>query len=126
MKREAEITRVETPVPRAATLKEEHRQMAMQRFGVLRPHLEEDIPLARAAHNAGVALRTAQRWLTRYRDCGLAGLARTIRGDAGVRRAPIELVSLIEGMALKKPRSSAAAVHRRIGKIAAEQGWPVP
>lgn len=126
MKREAEITRAETPVPRAATLKEGQRQLAMQRFGVLRPHLEEDTPLARAAQDAGIPLRTAQRWLARYRDCGLAGLARTIRGDAGVRRAPIELVSFIEGMALKKPRSSAAAVHRRIGKIAAAQGWPVP
>lgn len=29
-------------------------------------------------------------------------------------------------MALKKPRSSAAAVHRRIAKIAVAQGWAVP
>lgn len=61
MKREAEKMRAETPVPRAATLEEGQRQLAMQRFGVLRSHLEEDIPLARAAQDAGVALRTAQR-----------------------------------------------------------------
>lgn len=53
--------RAETPVPWAATLEEGQRQLAMQRFGVLRSHLEEDIPLARAAQDAGVALRMAQR-----------------------------------------------------------------
>jgi putative transposase len=118
--------RDQTSVPRAATLNEGQRLLAMKRFGVLRPHLEEEISLARAAQDAGIALRTAQRWLTLYQECGLAGLARKVRGDAGVRRAPAELVSLIEGMALKKPRASAAAIHRRIGKIAAAQGWRAP
>lgn len=98
----------------------------MKRFDVLRPHLEEEVSLPLAAQDAGVALRTAQRWLARYRESGLAGLARTARGDAGARRVTIELVSLIEGMALKKPRSSTAAIHRRISKIAAGQGWGVP
>ena len=125
MNGEAEITRDQTPA-RAATLNEEQRQAAMKRFGVLRPHLEDEVPLALAAQDAGVALRTAQRWLARYREYGLAGLARPVRGDAGARRAPTELVALIEGMALKKPRASIAGIHRRIAKIAAAQGWRVP
>lgn len=124
--REAEITRDQAPAANAATLNEERRQVAMERFGVLRPYLEEEVPLLLAAQNVGVALRTAQRWLARYREHGLAGLARTVRCDAGARRAPAELVSLVEGMALKKPRSSAAVIHRRIGKIAAAEGWRVP
>jgi putative transposase len=37
------------------------------RFVMLRPHLDEGVPLARAATEAGVPLRTAQRWLARYR-----------------------------------------------------------
>jgi len=48
------------------------REQAMARFAVLRPHLEDGVPLARAAGEAGVAARTAQRWLARYRACGLA------------------------------------------------------
>lgn len=123
---EAEIARNEIPAPTAATLNDEQRQLAMAHFGALRPHLEEEVPLARAAQDAGIALRTAQRWLARYRERGLTGLVRTARGDAGARREPTELVALIEGMALKKPRASAAAIHRRVAKIAAAQGWRVP
>ena len=39
---------------------------------------------------------------------------------------PADLVALIEGMALKPPRSSAAAIHRRIGPVAEVRGWRVP
>jgi hypothetical protein len=55
-------------------------------------------PLTRAATEAGVPLRTAQRWLARYRQNGSTGLARLIRRDGGRRRSPSELVALIEGM----------------------------
>jgi putative transposase len=98
----------------------------MARFAVRQPHLEKDVPLTRAAANAGVSLRTAQRWLTRYRRHGLAGLARPVRCDAGGHRAPADLVRLIEGMGLKKPRSSAAAIHRRVGDVATAPGWRPP
>jgi putative transposase len=92
-----------------AALDEEGRARVMARFAVLRPHLEEGVPLTRAAGQAGVSPRTAQRWLARYHRDGLAGLARSVRGDAGAHRAPPELVALIEGLGLKRPRSSAAA-----------------
>ena len=62
--------------PVAAVLTEEQRKFAMERFAVIRPHLEEDVPLAQAAQHAGVALRTAERWLSLYRKKGLNGLAR--------------------------------------------------
>ena len=66
----------ERPTASFATLTEEGQAQAMARFAVLRPHLEDGVPLARAADAAGVPLRTAQRWLARYRRDGLAGLAR--------------------------------------------------
>ena len=47
--------------PAATALTEEQRQSAMDRFAVLRPHLEEDVPLAQAARHAGVSVRTAER-----------------------------------------------------------------
>lgn len=70
---------------------------------VLRPHLEEGVPLTRAADAAGMPLRTAQRWLTRFRAGVLAALARQPRVDRGQRKLPAELQSLIEGMALRRP-----------------------
>jgi len=112
-----------TPV---IALTEAQRQLAMERFTVLQPHREEDVPLARAARQAGVPVRTAERWLARYRQRGLAGLARPVRRDAAVRRLPAALVALIEGMGLKKPRASAAAIHRRVRDIATAHGWRRP
>ena len=98
----------------------------MERFAVLQPHLEEGVPLARAVRQAGVPVRTAERWLARYRQSGLTGLVRLVRRDSAVHRLPAELVVLIEGMGLKKPRASAATIHRRIRTVATTQGWRVP
>ncbi|WP_433566913.1 helix-turn-helix domain-containing protein [Nocardia sp. CA-151230] len=98
------------------------RARAMHRGRVLRPHLEDGVPLTRAAADAGVPLRTAQRWLHRYRTGGLAGLAPD-RRRPGERRAHPDLIRLIEGMALRRPRSSLAAITRRAAQIATAQGW---
>ena len=57
---------------------------------------------------------------------GLASLARPTRHDAGTRQLPSDLVALVEGMALKRPQSSAAAIHRRISTAAKIQGWRIP
>jgi len=109
-----------------AALDEQRRGQAMARFAVLRPYLEEDVPLTRAAGEAGVPIRTAEHWLARYRQGGLASLVRATRRDAGTHRSPAALVALVEGMTLKRPRSSAAAIHRRIGAAAKVQSWRIP
>ena len=112
--------------PSYTDLDEQQRGQAMNRFTVLRPHLEDGVPLQHAADEAGIPVRTAQRWLARYRQGGLASLVRSSRRDAGTRRSPGSLVAVVEGMALKRPRSSAATIHRRIGAAANAQGWPIP
>jgi len=109
-----------------AALSEDQRVQAMARLTVLRPHLDDGVPLTRTAAAAGMPLRTMQRWLARYRRDGLAGLARAPRRDAGRHRLPADLVAVIEGMGLKRPRSSAAAIHRRIVAVAKAQGWRTP
>ncbi|HEX9239047.1 MAG TPA: leucine zipper domain-containing protein, partial [Candidatus Bathyarchaeia archaeon] len=48
------------------------------------------------ARDAGVPLRSVQRWLARYRATGLAGLVRATRSDTGHRKLPAELVEVIE------------------------------
>ena len=108
------------------SLPAERRAEAMARLAVLRPHLEDDVPLTRAADAAGVPVRTARRWLSRFRQDGVAGLARAGRADRGLRRFPDDLVRAVEGMALARPPPSAAAIHRRLANLAPERGWPVP
>lgn len=97
-----------------ADLTEGQREQAMVRFEVLRPHLEGEVPLSHASSGAGVALRTARRWLARYRAAGLVGLARMPRADLGRPKLYGELIDFIEGLFLHKPRPSVATIHRRV------------
>jgi putative transposase len=89
-------------------------------------HLEEGVPLSRVAAAQRLPLRTAQAWLRRYRQHGLAGLARAPRADRGRRRLVPDLQRLVEGLALRTPPPSAAAVQRQVAAVARRQGWPVP
>jgi putative transposase len=83
-------------------LSDEDRELAMSRFLVLQPHLEQDRPLRVVAAEAGLAFRTAQRWVAQYRAFGLAALVRKPRGDRGARRIVSETIkTAIEGLALE-------------------------
>ena len=99
---------------------------AAKRLAILRPFLNGGATLAGVAANAGIPLRTAQHWAARYRENGPAGLARQARSDLGARKLPNDLVALIEGMALTRPRLSAATIHRRVSTIAPNRGWQAP
>jgi putative transposase len=120
------MARDENTTRAVSALTEDQRRLAMERFATLRPHLEDDVPLTRAARHAGISVRTAERWLARYRVSGLAGLSRLARNDTDTHKLAADMIALIEGMGLKKPRSSAAAIHRNIGKIAVARGWRAP
>ncbi|MGN2299876.1 Mu transposase C-terminal domain-containing protein [Micrococcus luteus KDCGSN] len=99
---------------------------AQQRWRILRLHVEDQVSLARLARETGVGLRTLERWHARYRTDGYAGLDARIRSDAGTRHLPAELVRLIEGLALCKPRPAIATIHRKATEICAQERWPVP
>jgi putative transposase len=109
-----------------ATLSEAGRAEAQRRWLVLRPHLDDGVPLARVAAQCGIPHRTLQRWLSRYRSGGLAALARAQRADRGRSRFPEPLRLLVEGLALRTPVPSAAHVHRQATAVAEREGWPVP
>jgi putative transposase len=101
--------------------------LAVARFRLLRPFLEDGVPLAAVARAAGLPLSTAKRWARRYRAQGLEGLARRPRADKGSPRillAPVR--ELIEGLALRKPRRSIAGIARIVADTAREQGWAAP
>jgi putative transposase len=102
-------------------------ERAVARFRLLRPFLEEGVPLAAVARAAGVPLRTAKRWVQRYRARGLDGLARRSRADKGSPRVLLPPVrELIEGLALRKPRRSVAGIARIVADAARERGWAAP
>lgn len=116
---------VPTP-PLSRVLTQQDREQALQRFRLLQAGIDEDVPVARIARHVGVAVRTAQRWAQQYRAYGLAGLVRKKRADAGRRRLPADLHVLIEGLALRAPPPSVAAIHRQVTDLARQRGDPVP
>jgi hypothetical protein len=64
------------------------RNVAMARYRMIQPYLEQKRSLAMVADDADVCVRTAQRWVSRYRKRGLVALARKSRDDRGARRVP--------------------------------------
>ena len=109
-----------------ATLNPAEREQALTRFQLLQPFLEGQASLTTLAQEQTVTLRTLQRWVTRYRREGLAGLARQRRRDQGHHRLDPALQRLIEGLALQKAKPSAAAIHRQVAALAAQHGWDIP
>src|SRR6266568_1629789 len=108
-------------------LTETQRSEALKRFYIIRPFLEESIPLTRIADGQKLKVRTLRRWVQRYRSGGLAGLVRPMRKDQGQRRAVnTQLQQLIEGLALQKPRRTIANIQREVSSVAKEQGWNAP
>jgi putative transposase len=108
------------------TLSEAARSRALERFHQLQPHLEAGLPLTPLARQHGIPPRTARRWVQQYRQHGLAGLARQPRADRGTRRLPPDVQQLIEGLVLRTPQPTAAAVYRHVQQVAREHSWPSP
>ncbi|MBA3469558.1 MAG: DDE-type integrase/transposase/recombinase [Herpetosiphonaceae bacterium] len=107
-------------------LTEDERTTALTRFHVLQPALEHGVPLSTVAQTHQIPVRTLWRWVARYRATGLVGLARKPRSDHGHHRVPDHLQTIIEGLALQKPRPSIAGIHRQLTEVASQQGWPMP
>ncbi len=62
----------------------------LDRWRILRLHVEDDIPLTALARETGTALRTLERWHHLYKSGGIAALEPQRRTDAGTRRTPTE------------------------------------
>src|SRR5262249_47047068 len=113
--------------PPLSTLTEAERAVALARYRLIQPCLEQGVPLAQVAKHHGLGRRTGQRWVARYHTPGLAGLTRRGRADRGhSRHLRPELKDAIEGLALRPPAPTAAFVHRQVADIATRHGWPIP
>ena len=109
-----------------ARLSEDARKLALDRFRLLQPYLEQSRPFWLVALEAGLPFRTAQRWVAQYQQFGLAALVRSKRGDRGRRGASIRIKEAIEGLALQKPPLPIAALYRQTRRLAQEIGEPPP
>ena len=124
MGRQSIIAQASSPL---TALSEAQRTQALERFSIIRPALEKEITQAQVARTYQITPRTVQRWMKRYREQGLAGLADAARSDKGrSRNLPPAAITLIEGLALQTPPRSAAAIHRKVTDVAREQGWNPP
>jgi putative transposase len=70
-----------------ASLAESDRKIALDRYRILRPHLEDGRALSVVASETGIAYGTAQHWVSLYRRFALSALVRKIRSDRGQPRA---------------------------------------
>jgi putative transposase len=110
-----------------ASLSESDRHLALQRFHLLQPHLEQGVALTSVAAGAGLSYRTAKRWVSLYRRFGLAGLSRKERADHRERRSlSSQLKEVVEGLALQKPPLSISSLYRTVSRIAQEQNERIP
>src|SRR2546421_3870520 len=109
------------------TLTEAQRAQALEHFRLIRPFLEDGVPLTDIAAFHQLSLRTLRRWVQQYRAHGLAGLMRAARKDQGQRRSLTpQLQHIIEGLALQKPRRTVANIHRETARISQERNWTPP
>ena len=92
---------------------------AYKKYSLIQPFFEDEVQLTVLAKKHGIPLRTAKRWVKNYRESGIAGLLAKGRNPYGVRVSE-KLQKIIEGMALRTPRLSIAAIQRAI-KPAAEK-----
>jgi putative transposase len=99
---------------------------AEARWRVLRAHVEDHVPLAVLARDCGIGVRTLQRWHARYRTGGYTNLDGAPRADTGRHRLPADLITMIEALALTRPRPTIATLHRTVAGICGQGGWPVP
>jgi LacI family transcriptional regulator len=115
------------PPVQLTDLSEAQRTQAYTRFTIICPVMEDGVSQVHVARIHNVPASTVQRWVRRYREKGIAGLADAERSDKGTsRRLPPDAITLVEGLALQAPPRSVAAIHRQVTAIAREQGWNPP
>ena len=101
--------------------------LALQRFALLRPHLEDGVSLTVVARTTSVSLVTLRRWARSYHAEGIAGLRRKGRRDVGSRRSIDEqTTALVQGLALLVPRQSIANIHREVHALIERDGGKPP
>jgi putative transposase len=99
------------------------RDLAMSRFRLIQPYLEQKRSLQLVASDAKICFRTAQRWVSQYRKLGLVALVRKSREDRGARRVvSAKIKAAIEGLALERPPLPIRSICRQVRQFAQATG----
>jgi putative transposase len=110
-----------------ADMSDVERKLALERYKLLEPHLQNGRELRSVSEGSDVSFRTLQRWVAGYKREGLAGLVRKGRIDSGERRTVTpRLCEAIEGLALEKPPLPLISVYRQAKQFAHLVGEPAP
>jgi putative transposase len=111
-----------------AEFSEKQRQQAFEKYKIIEPFLNGDVPLTNVSHDTtDVSAITLHRWIKKYRKNGLVGLISKKRKDCGQHRSVRnELQTFIEGLALQKPPLSIASIYRKTLEIAEKNNWRKP
>ena len=108
-------------------MSEAARELAMSRFRLIQPYLEERRSLQLVAADANLPFRTAQRWVSQYRKLGLAAFVRKAREDRGARRVVSPRIkAAIEGLALERPPLPIRSICRQVREFAQATGERMP
>lgn len=90
-------------------------KIPIDKFKIIQPYLDKTSTLISISKNAGVSIRSLNRWVNQYNQNGLEGLKSKSRKDkGGYRNLPENLVHMIEGMALHKPKRTVASIYRQV------------
>jgi putative transposase len=110
-----------------SSLTSTQREQATKRYRLIEPYLKEKATLKSICKKHDLSLRTVSYWVQKYLHYGLAGLARKARADKGHHRlVHPDMQQLIEGIYLKYPHLSFAAIYRRIQKHQNDGQHPIP
>jgi len=103
------------------------RKSALDKFTLLQPYLDKTSTLISISEQTGIAIRNLHRWVNQYHQYGLEGLKPKPRKDKGIyREFPEDLIKMIEGLALQKPKRTVASIHRQITHYAQNLKLAIP
>ena len=98
-----------------AQMDEKQRHDANKKYQIIAPYLNGELKLSDISAQHKVPRRTLSFWVQRYETDGLCGLSRMKRKDKNENRTVSQdQKSAIEGIYLKSPHLSFAAIHRMI------------
>ncbi|MFS0883090.1 Mu transposase C-terminal domain-containing protein [Metabacillus niabensis] len=106
------------------SLNEKERQQAWSRYQILKPYIEDGIPLRSISEESKVSLRTLQRWYAGYKKDGLFGLAR--KPVIRKQETSEEIVKQVEQLLLRHPHASISFIYRELQATAEKQSQTIP
>jgi putative transposase len=103
------------------------KEIALKRYKTIEPFLKRRATLDEISKSTNIAVRTLYNWSKAFNGNGLSGLTPKQRQDRGQRRSvPPELITLIQGLYLRKPPAPISAIHRIVKDVCMKNNWRVP